>query len=107
MGTPPATPAATDLPTEVEVEATSTDATVSTVEPTATSDPCSMPQLETEVQKVHNHMREFDDASALASSLPRDQLSPAVANLQRIRREAEDEEIPGCLTNLRKFKWTT
>jgi PBP1b-binding outer membrane lipoprotein LpoB len=103
-GNPAATPEATETQAEVEVEATSTDTAVSTVEPTETSDPCSMPQLEKEVQEVHNHMREFDDAAALASSLTRDQLSSAVAELQRIRREAEDEQIPGCLTNLRKIQ---
>ena len=107
-GNPPATPAATDAPTEIEVEATSTDSTEeptqSTPEPTETSDPCSMPQLEKEVQKVHSHMREFDDASALASSMPREQLSPSIADLQRIRREAEDELIPGCLNKLREIQ---
>jgi hypothetical protein len=49
-------------------------------------------------------MREFDDASALASSVPRDQLSTSIIELQRIRREAEDERIPGCLTELREIQ---
>ncbi|HJS18222.1 MAG TPA: hypothetical protein VJ785_05725 [Anaerolineales bacterium] len=69
--------------------------------PSATSDACSMPAIEAEVQKVHSHMREFDDASILASNLPREELSGPIADLQRIRREAEDEEIPTCLTNLK------
>lgn len=46
-------------------------------------------------------MREFDDASLLASNIPREQLGDSIAELQRIRREAEDEEIPACLTNLK------
>ena len=100
--TPPATPEATA--TEVEVEATTTEVTSATVEPTSTSDACSRPQLEEEVQKVHSHMREFDDASILASNVPREQLSGSIAELQRIRREAEDEEIPGCLTNLKAIQ---
>ncbi len=49
-------------------------------------------------------MREFDDASTLASSTPREQLNDAIANLQRIRREAEDEPVPPCLTNLQKYQ---
>ena len=49
-------------------------------------------------------MREFDDASTLASSTPREQLSDSIANLQRIRREAEDEAVPPCLTNLQKYQ---
>jgi hypothetical protein len=39
-------------------------------------------------------MREFDDASILASKMPREQLSGSIAGLQRIRREAEDEQSP-------------
>lgn len=97
---PPATPVAT----EPEGVATSTVAASSTFEPTGTLDPCVMPQLEKEVQEVHNHMRQFDDASALAGSIPREQLSTSIADLQRIRREAQDEEIPACLTRLKEIE---
>jgi hypothetical protein len=71
---------------------------------TVTSDPCSPGQIEAEVQKVHKHMREFDDASKLASNIPREQLSGSIADLQRIRREAEDETIPACLTTLKTYQ---
>ena len=71
---------------------------------TVTADPCSPGQIEAEVQKVHRHMREFDDASILASSTPREQLSGSIADLQRIRREAEDETIPACLTDLKAYQ---
>jgi hypothetical protein len=97
---PPATPAAT----EPEVESTATEVSSATLEPTSTLDPCVMPQLQKEVTEVHSHMREFDDAAALASSVPRDQLSASVAELQRIRREAQDEEIPACLNTLREIQ---
>jgi len=71
--------------------------------PTATTTPdlCAPENIQAEVDKVHRHMREFDDASILASSIPRDQLSGSIANLQRIRREAEDEKAPPCLGNLK------
>jgi hypothetical protein len=74
--------------------------------PTAstTPDPCSSALIEPVVQKVHSHMREFDDAAILASNTPREQLSTSIANLQRIRREAEDEPIPGCLTDMKKYQ---
>ena len=49
-------------------------------------------------------MREFDDAAILASNMPREQLSGSIADLQRIRREAEDEQTPGCLANLKAFQ---
>ena len=99
---PPATAEASA--TAVEAEATSTVPAASTVEATSTLDLCGRPQIETEVQKVHKHMREFDDASILASNMPREQLSSAIADLQRIRREAEDEQTPRCLTNLKQIQ---
>ncbi len=97
-GSPPATP------TTTEVETESIPTVPVTSEASGTPDPCSLPQLEMEVQEIHSHMREFDDASILASNMPREQLSNSIADLQRIRREAEDEEIPDCLTNLKAIQ---
>ncbi|SRR6266498_5129689 len=90
-------------PTVVVPAATETNELVSPTVST-TPDPCSPGQIEAEVQKVHSHMREFDDASILASNMPREQLSTSIADLQRIRREAEDETIPACLTNLKTYQ---
>lgn len=78
--------------------------TTSTLTMTATLDLCATENIQAEVDKVHRHMREFDDASILASSTPRDQLSNSIADLQRIRREAEDEIIPSCLGDLKKYQ---
>lgn len=71
---------------------------------TSTPDPCGPESLEAEVQKVHTHMREFDDASSLAASRPREELGDAVAELQRIRRETEDQPTPPCLADLRTYQ---
>jgi hypothetical protein len=71
---------------------------------TLTPDPCLPGNIEAEVQKVHSHMREFDDASMLAANEPREQLSDAIANLQRIRRESEDQPIPACLATLKTYQ---
>jgi len=49
-------------------------------------------------------MREFDDASLLASNTPVSQLSPSISDLQRIRRDAEDQSVPTCLTNLKQIQ---
>src|SRR5215208_6515862 len=91
-------PAPAETPTQEEV------APSPTVSVSTTADPCSTPLVEDEVQKVHKHMREFDDASILASNMPREQLSDPIADLQRIRREAEDESIPDCLTTLKTYQ---
>lgn len=51
-------------------------------------------------------MREFDDASLLAANTTKDQLRPAIADLQRIQREAQDvtATVPSCLANLNKLE---
>lgn len=71
---------------------------------TATPDLCASESVQSEVDRVHRHMREFDDASILASSTPRDQLNNSIADLQKIRRESEDEKIPACLQNLKQYQ---
>ncbi len=77
-----------------------------TVAPTLTNtpDPCAPENIQAEVNNVHKYMREFDDASALAASRPRDQLPDAIADLQRIRREAEDQVTPSCLGQLKTYQ---
>jgi len=64
-------------------------------------DPCSSENLPDTVQGINNLMREFDDASAVASNTPIQQLPDVVSNLQRIRRSAEDVEVPACLGTLK------
>lgn len=49
-------------------------------------------------------MREFDDGSTLAASVPTDQLTPVISNLQRIRRDAEDLPTPSCLVTLKTYE---
>src|SRR5215216_3829797 len=92
------------LPAGTETKQVMISTIESTLVSSSTPDPCSSEQLEAEVQKVHGHMREFDDASILASNLPLQELSGPIANLQKIRREAEDEQIPACLTDLKKYQ---
>lgn len=92
----------TPLPT---TSATLTDTAMpTTITRTATPDLCALENIRPVVDKVHRHMREFDDASTLAASMPREQLSEPIADLQRIRREAEDETVPACLSTLRDYQ---
>lgn len=84
------------------VTQTPTTAPTSTVTPTP--DPCAPENISNEAEKVHKLMREFDDASLLASNTPLDQLNPTIANLQRIRRDAEDLHVPACLTTLKQYQ---
>ena len=88
------------------VPATSSAASATPIPPalTNTPDPCAPQNIEAEVQKVHKYMREFDDASSLAASRPREQLADAIADLQQIRRDAEDQPIPPCLGNLKTYQ---
>jgi len=71
---------------------------------TVTADLCAPENIEAAVQDLHRFTREFDDASTLAASRPREQLADSIANLQRIRRDAEDQPTPACLATLRTFQ---
>ena len=64
-------------------------------------DPCSSENLPTTVQGLNDLMREFDNASQLASNTPSQQMPDLISNLQRIRRDAEDSQIPACLGDLK------
>lgn len=64
-------------------------------------DPCSSENLPVTVEGINDLMREFDDASQLASNLPAQGLPDVISNLQRIRRDAEDLQIPACLGTLK------
>lgn len=88
----------------LEPIATSADSAILTITITVTPDLCAPENIRAEVDKVHRHMREFDDASTLAASIPREQLSAPTAGLQKIRREAEDEPVPPCLTTLKDYQ---
>ncbi len=93
---------ATIAPTQVvnAIEATEPPPPTATPEP----DPCAPENISTEVEKIHKLMREFDDASLLASNTPIEQLNSSIADLQRIRRDAEDQPIPSCLTTLKQYQ---
>jgi len=71
-------------------------------EPSPTPDPCSGENLKIEVEKVTQLTRSFNDAAALASNTPREKLNASISELQRMRRDAEDQRVPACLDTLKK-----
>ena len=71
---------------------------------TSTPNPCAPENIQATVQEIHKFMREFDDGSSLAASIPADQLPDTISNLQRIRREAEDQPTPPCVTKLKTYQ---
>jgi hypothetical protein len=92
------TKTATPLPTFTPT------ATATEIIPTSTPDPCADENIEGEVAKVHKFMREFDDASVLAANMPREQLADAIAGLQKLRRDAEEQLVPQCLVVLKTYQ---
>jgi hypothetical protein len=75
-----------------------------TITLTSTPDPCAPGNISFEVAKVHVLTRAFDDSESIAVNTVRSQLGPAIADLQRIRRIAEDQRVPACLVNLKKMQ---
>jgi len=103
------TPNSNTTPNPIEYIVVTATASASTNTP----DPCAPGNLETEVLKIHSHMREFDDSASLAGSIMQgiaknqmqmSDLSNAIPNMQRIKREAEDQPTPACLVNLKTYQ---
>jgi len=69
--------------------------------PTPTPDPCAEENMSTSIKPANDLMREFDDASELAANLSQEQVPTVITNMQRIRREVEDLDVPACLSNLK------
>ena len=69
--------------------------------PTSTPDPCSVENLSESIKDVNDLMREFDDMSKLATNIAREKLPELISEMQRVRRAAEDQEIPSCLSTLK------
>jgi len=87
-----------------QAEPVATPTLVPTATVTSTPDPCSQENITVEIQAVHRLMREFDDASALSANTSREQLKPIIADLQRIRRDAEDQKVPVCLKAFKELQ---
>lgn len=81
-----------------------TDELTPAPEVTSTPDLCSPENLPEEVSKIHKLTREFDDYSTLASNTPQTQLVTIIPELQRVLRDAEDQNVPACLIDLKKLQ---
>jgi hypothetical protein len=69
--------------------------------PSPTPDPCSAELIEQSTASMHEVARQFTDAAELAEMTPRNQLSAQIAPMQDIRRDAEDLDLPDCLSDAR------
>jgi hypothetical protein len=76
------------------------------VAPTATNtpDPCGPKNILAEVKKVNDLMREFDDDAQLASVASLNQMPMVIPPLQAVRRRAQDQAVPGCLSTLKSLQ---
>jgi len=71
---------------------------------TSTPDPCSAENISASIKAVNDLMREFDDVFKLAAGLSQEKVPESISQMQRIRRAAEDQEIPACLSNLKSYQ---
>jgi hypothetical protein len=78
--------------------------TVATPTATFTPDPCTPANISPLVDGIHALMREFYDASALASETPSDQLATVIPSLQELRRRSQDQDVPSCLVHLKTLQ---
>lgn len=68
---------------------------------TSTPDPCAVENLSESIKEVNDLMREFDDMSKLATNISREKLPELISEMQRVRRAAEDQQVPACLSTLK------
>ncbi len=81
-------------------------ASLPTVAPSSTPDPCAPGNLGQTIRQVDDLMQQFDDESALAANVARSQLAAHIATLQGIRRQAQALDVPGCAGQLRQLALT-
>jgi hypothetical protein len=86
--------------------ATATPRNTSTSSVTATLNVCSPENVQPVALQFNAFGREFDDYRVLAENTPSQDLGPSITELQRIRRNAEDFELPICLATLWQLQIT-
>jgi hypothetical protein len=72
-----------------------------TLVPTSTPDPCAPANFAAQVQVLNALTRRFDDAASIARNSKQDQIAPDIAALQSVRRDAEQLQVPACLSPLK------
>jgi len=98
-GLNPPAPSSTFTPTVAVLKPTDTPS------PTSTPDPCSPKNIDEQVKRVNSLTREFMDTDQiLASTLSRDTNIALVQDMQRIRRNAEEQSAPSCLSDLKNYQ---
>jgi hypothetical protein len=69
-----------------------------------TPDYCSPNNVKILARQVNDLTQQFDDESALAATVPVSQLAPHIGTLQAIRRAAQEQNVPGCLAQLKALQ---
>jgi hypothetical protein len=67
-------------------------------------DSCAPENRIVEIKPVNDLMREFDDNAQLAVVVQVDQLVNVIPSLQAVRRRAEDQQVPDCLSTLKSLQ---
>ncbi len=91
---------------ETTATPTATSPAASTATPTETPpyDRCAPENRVVEIKPINDLMREFDDAAQLAAVVQVDQLVNVIPSLQAVRRRAEDQQVPDCLSTLKSLQ---
>ena len=71
---------------------------------TKAPDPCDPQNLQILVVDFNRIARAFDDLSVVAQNTPREQLAPIITQLQTIRRNSEDYNVPECMAVLKELQ---
>lgn len=87
------------------VAATVAAATTAAAAPASpTPDPCLPQNLPGNAAVVNNYIRQFDNYASLASVVAQSELIKVIPAMQAIQRDAQAQDIPVCLTDLKHYE---
>ncbi len=74
--------------------------------PAFSFDPCSPEYIDKTVRPLNDLMRQFHSYAALASYVMHSELVKVIPVLEAVRQATEEQVVPSCLTDLRRYALT-
>lgn len=95
----------TDLPTAAAATASTLYSALPTpIPPTSTPEDCTTANLQATAQVLNQHIDNFDQYAALASSVAQSEVERVVPPMRSIRTAVGDQAVPSCLAKLKRLE---
>jgi hypothetical protein len=74
------------------------------IPPTSTPEDCTTANLQGAAQVLNQHIDNFDEYAALASSVAQSEVERVVPPMRSIRTAVDDQAVPSCLAELKRLE---